>query len=329
MEERIDYLDIAKEIGIISMIIGHTMYISNVIIQFIFSFHMPLFFILSGYFYRKRDISLSIRNDIKRLALPYLIASILICAWYGILAVRWNNTNIFTSEVFAAFYGSGSEHSSLYMSDVPTIGAIWFLLALFWCKNVSNAVYFFSRSTIVRYASIVGISISAMLIDVHLINLPFAILPGLSASIFFIIGIYVKENGLNKFLIIFSIVCWTISLRYSYMNMATCHYGIYPLDIIGGCGGTLCVIYLSKLLQNTKIGMILKWFGINSLCILIFHFIELHGAFWSFMHLPYDKPYIIITVRILFCIIIVLFLQRISALKSLLCIRTWEECFKK
>jgi len=52
---RIDYLDIAKGIGIILVYIGHcyigerTQTLSNVI-YWIYSFHMPFFFFVSGMF---------------------------------------------------------------------------------------------------------------------------------------------------------------------------------------------------------------------------------------------------------------------------------------
>lgn len=45
-------IDIMKGIGICAVIAGHTFL--NTIHNLIYSFHMPLFFILSGYFY-KRD----------------------------------------------------------------------------------------------------------------------------------------------------------------------------------------------------------------------------------------------------------------------------------
>ena len=47
-QKRIDWLDIAKGIAILCIIIGHS-FGKNRIGVFIFSFHMPLFFILSGY----------------------------------------------------------------------------------------------------------------------------------------------------------------------------------------------------------------------------------------------------------------------------------------
>lgn len=49
MKERLDYIDIAKGFAILAVIVGHYSDIS-LVDRFIWSWHMPLFFILSGYF---------------------------------------------------------------------------------------------------------------------------------------------------------------------------------------------------------------------------------------------------------------------------------------
>jgi len=46
-KERIEWLDIAKCITIILMVVGHTT-IPKILSNFIWAFHMPLFFIASG-----------------------------------------------------------------------------------------------------------------------------------------------------------------------------------------------------------------------------------------------------------------------------------------
>ena len=52
MPKRIEYLDIARGIGILLVVLGHNDFgaISPFFHQVIYSFHIPLFFFLSGYF---------------------------------------------------------------------------------------------------------------------------------------------------------------------------------------------------------------------------------------------------------------------------------------
>ena len=53
MNERNEIIDIMKGIGIIAVIIGHMWNVPEVPYRnFIFSFHMPLFFLIAGYFYK-------------------------------------------------------------------------------------------------------------------------------------------------------------------------------------------------------------------------------------------------------------------------------------
>ena len=49
--KRIRYFDMAKGLGIILVVLGHIEYISDELRAWISSFHMPLFFILSGCFF--------------------------------------------------------------------------------------------------------------------------------------------------------------------------------------------------------------------------------------------------------------------------------------
>lgn len=54
MKSRLNYIDIAKGIGILMVIVGHCGSLPSPITKAIFSVHMPLFFILSGYFYNPK-----------------------------------------------------------------------------------------------------------------------------------------------------------------------------------------------------------------------------------------------------------------------------------
>ena len=50
LTDRLDWIDIAKGIGIISVLMGHNV---SQLKPIIYAFHMPLFFILAGYTIRK------------------------------------------------------------------------------------------------------------------------------------------------------------------------------------------------------------------------------------------------------------------------------------
>lgn len=55
VRQRIDWIDTAKGLCMILVIVGHTLPYGNLMRNFIFSFHMPAFFFLTGYTARRPD----------------------------------------------------------------------------------------------------------------------------------------------------------------------------------------------------------------------------------------------------------------------------------
>ena len=87
MKKRIAWIDFLKGIMIVCVIIGHTYPVDSIIRNIIFSFHMPLYFVLSGYTIKeisKQDILKSFVKDIRRLIVP-AISTLFIC---GCIVVR-------------------------------------------------------------------------------------------------------------------------------------------------------------------------------------------------------------------------------------------------
>lgn len=249
IKKRVDTYDIMKFFGIIMVIVGHmTQYFSSVI----FSFHMPLFFILAGYFYHEKDVRTSFCSDIKHLVYPYIVTALAIFLTYFALSFCKSNIDL-KFWAIAMLYGSGStNHSSLFLAKVPAIGAIWFLLALFWCKNLFNILFHVSKHWLLWSVFASGI---AIIIDRFFINLPWAFLPGVGAMMFYAIGYYVKENGgflrLNPLLLSIFILVWIASFMLSDMSMVRCYYQDILINIIGAIGGTYALFLVSDLISTT------------------------------------------------------------------------------
>ena len=75
--KRVMFIDIAKGIAIICIILGH-LGINN-INRVVFTFHVPIFFMITGYFINKKyTIKEFIINKFKRLIVPYFITSFVI-----------------------------------------------------------------------------------------------------------------------------------------------------------------------------------------------------------------------------------------------------------
>lgn len=76
--QRLEWIDITKGFAIILMVFGHSS-IPKSISNYIWSFHMPLFFIISGFLYNaskyKSPLSL-IKKRYYTLIIPYIFFSI-------------------------------------------------------------------------------------------------------------------------------------------------------------------------------------------------------------------------------------------------------------
>ena len=95
-------IDIMKGITILLVILGHFDSITD-ITHWIFSFHMPLFFVIAGYYHKPQFNYNTIKKDINRLVIPYVFTM-------GILLVYSFSINIlyrYTPDIFLLTLGGG------------------------------------------------------------------------------------------------------------------------------------------------------------------------------------------------------------------------------
>lgn len=286
IQKRETTYDVMKFFGIMMVIVGHmTVHLSS----FIFSFHMPLFFVIAGYFYHERDIWSELRSDAKRLLLPYAFTAAAVLFTYAVLSVFKENVDL-KYWLVAALYGCGStNHSSLYLAHVPVIGAIWFLLALFWCKTLFNVIHRHSAHWL--FVSLLA-SCLAIIIDTRLVNLPFAFLPGAGALMFYAIGYFIRSKGgflqVSPFLWALFIICWVVSISISDLSMVRCFYQDFLIDVLGALGGTYALFLVSALVSTTHsmATRLMIWAGQNSLTFLCIHLYDLDVPVREYFHIP-------------------------------------------
>ena len=76
--KRVVQIDILKGIGIIMLLVGHLLWQEgSSIVNFVNSFHMPLFFFASGLLYKKRSLKETVYNKFFSLCLPLFLFSVL------------------------------------------------------------------------------------------------------------------------------------------------------------------------------------------------------------------------------------------------------------
>lgn len=191
--------DIAKGIAMLLVIWGHTSIIGR---NFIYSFHMPVFFIISGYFFRKRETKFVISNGIRRLIVPYIIT----CAIAAIIRIihGWGLRGL----ILPALWGTGSSvNTAHYFSNIPNIGPIWFLLGLFWSWLALHFIIKIKNQTIV-ITIIATVFLLSTLLGRFVLVAPFSILSGLCALPFIYFGYYAKGKIFSRTAITLLLVIW-------------------------------------------------------------------------------------------------------------------------
>lgn len=322
--ERNKTIDVLKGIGILLVMLGH----QNLAIgHFIYSFHMPLFFIISGYLYKKKNVKESVIKDFQSLIIPYFIGCVFVVSQDVSFAFAKHDISYITNSVFAILWGCGYTSDEVLFGNMPSIGAIWFLLALFWCKNMYNIIEIKVVSTQQKLILVLFITVMAIVIEKYLIKLPFSLLPGLSALQFFMVGTLWKNKHVSYPTMFILVICWFISFFYSHVYLVSCDYGLYPIDILGACGGTLCFYKIAKYISKIRwLVNIFIWLGMNTLSILCFHAIPINNNI--FVHLGINNIFIIVIIKMSFPIAMTIassyfpFIKNRLFIHNIICIRT-------
>ena len=131
MKRRVGYYDIAKGIGIILVVIAHIEYMPLEMRQYIVTFHMPAFFIISGMLMHltreaEREIKPLLVNKLKRIMLPYLVFSF-------VYPVSYYLKYLITGEGYSPEFFLRDILVGLSMTG---ISVLWFLPALFFSEII-------------------------------------------------------------------------------------------------------------------------------------------------------------------------------------------------
>lgn len=139
VRQRIDWIDTAKGLCMILVIVGHTLPYGNLMRNFIFSFHMPAFFFLTGYTARRPDtwqgFARRVKKDFATLIVPVLgvvqVFNVLLNFFLSDDRSLTNLWDIARYNAITLFWASGNP-----ADGIPSCGMPWFLFALFWGKLI-------------------------------------------------------------------------------------------------------------------------------------------------------------------------------------------------
>lgn len=146
-----------KAFGIILMLLGHTG-LDNVFMKFVVMFHMPLFFIASGYCFKEKYLSNPVkylRNKIKGIWWPYVKWSLLFLFLHNIFFHMhlYNEQYDYWRSASDVFFFPQIIKTSLAVTMTmhgtePLLGGYWFLNALFFGSIIAWLIIKYVRNLI-------------------------------------------------------------------------------------------------------------------------------------------------------------------------------------
>ena len=281
---RILFIDLAKGIAILLVVIGHidtTPYIKPLI----YSFHMPLFFILSGYFFKKNESILETSKKLfNTLIIPYLIIG----------TIMRGNTLVVNAV-------NGLPINKFDLLSLPLVlwrwngnfvsaGAIWFLPVLFLSKLYLTFITKYSKYLLILVS---GAILSILFVKKIDVIPPFGLLQSLVCSGFIFAGSLFNKYNIFKYKIgwLLIIVLWggvIFSLEKNILGVQINYYpnGIFTLIETCFISYLFCVSCqrLEELILFNRINKYFIWCGRYSLIILCVHSIEARFEWFSLPH---------------------------------------------
>lgn len=273
MKERNVEIDIMKGIAILCVMLGHTTWIPGYLGAFIYSFHMPLFFIVSGYFAKTYNEDQRcgwdfMKKNMRQLLVPYIIIAGLSCVYPLMQAIHYDDMSLVTHKAVSLFFAMDKTWSGTLFDG--EVAPVWFLLALFWGRLI-----FYELSRWEKWVIPICAIMTVGMILLHpYIATPFCIGRGLEGLFFIAIGWAYRKYHFPLWLNIVAVICWFGSMYLGSMDMYSYRYSFMPINIVGACGGTLVLYYASKVIAKSFLALFFSWCGRNSLVILGAHTIE-------------------------------------------------------
>ena len=286
MTSRYTQIDIAKGIGILSIVLGHNYVVvqeNEELFNVLFSFHVPLFFFLSGLFMKfNNDLRSYTFKKLDSYLKPYFVTLILL----GVVIAQFEGINLvkyFVGIVYGT--GPGLPVGWVQLWFLPHLFAVS-VLSYLCCSytNLMSETFLFKAIFLVIILSMGFLGITYFwnipVPGTHTIlpGLPFSIDLILLSSVYFLLGSFLKQDVLsmdfNWLMLVFVAVIFAfIHFRFNYtINLNMRRYDHIFISTITALIGIYLVISVSIMLKGTPIiSKLLSYIGSASLFILIFH----------------------------------------------------------
>lgn len=274
-KERMGWVDTAKAIGIVFVVLGH--HHEHILYNYIYTFHMPLFFFLSGMMFKRKSDQSFVGFAAKRaqtLLVPYFIFSFALFTLWWFLG-RYLDANVtagysLEKNFIGIFYAQGQMEYMRWGLEM------WFLPCLF----LTTLMYYFLASLspfiqalVIAVSATIGFNLPSWLG----FRLPWSVDIAMVALGFFWLG-HLARQPLMKFnfcwksisllILLFLISLLAFEFQQARVDMYQAIYGDHLLFYLAAVTGTVFYVALARILPMISFVLFV---GANSLVIYMLH----------------------------------------------------------
>ncbi len=303
-KKRLDYLDLTKAIAILCMVWLHigTKYKTTDLC--IHVFHMPVFFVISGFLFKSgRSFLDFFKRKISTLLIPYFFWGIV---FYVFWVVFFYLLNISDSVVSLYAFLNSLLYDNAELSPYGCVQ--WFFTTMFF----ANIFFYFIVKLSNKNNRIIGLlSFLFGVIGALLPFLPFRLPLGIDISfmaVFFMgVGYFIRNKNIKWMILLLFLViterCFVLN-KYCIWNMRVMDYGIVVFYMVGCSTLSVIVIcsckFICSKIKKTWLKPLL-FIGKNSIWFLIFNnfYINILRLVFAFIHINIPKWCLLLWVIVL------------------------------
>lgn len=278
MKKKEKWIDIARGILIFFVVLGHSTLGANHgdknnFCYYIYLFHIPAFFILSGCLYKSSTdkVGLQVKKKFRRLLIPYM-SYIIVINLPRVALLLINNWRQAFSEIYDLFYGG--QHLKYY------VGAFWFITCLFFVE-----VFFILLDKYMKNdkEKIIVIFLFYVIAHIHSkyfskVAFPFAIDVSFIALAYYAFGYYFNQYIISKYIFLSSAILsvfFIIAIRLNIIDygleMWAHNYKNFILDFVIPIVISIFIFNFSKYLEDVWCSNFIAEIGKYTLPIMAMH----------------------------------------------------------
>lgn len=256
-KQRLTWLDILKGMGIILVAVGH-IYLNERINHWIYSFHMPLFFLAAGWVYKEKPVLTDIKRRMQTIVAPYFSFGLLVLLYWQVIERRFQDSDMsFMESLLGLFSGS--------YNNLDFNVHLWFLPCFFVTVVLFNILVNLGGREI---AYLVSVLMSLIYVVLPMTELFWGFNRVFKYIGFYAVGVLLAGKGVKEVKKklgagIAAIVLLALNFFLSCHNLTT---GI--MWFVTALIGVAAMILISRFIYENRI---LQYFGRISLIVLCIH----------------------------------------------------------